>query len=70
MSDAILGAWVKTVFTAENGCYGAKRITAELKDQANQSPVNHKRVARIMRSLKLCRLHQETQGHHHCLGQN
>ena len=53
ISDAILGARVKTVFTAENGCYGAKRITAELKDQPGHEPVNHKRVARIMRELKL-----------------
>ena len=53
MSDAILGARVKTVFTAERGCYGAKRITAELKDQDDQTPVNHKRIARIMKSLKL-----------------
>jgi len=53
MSDAILGARVKTVFAAERGCYGAKRITAELKDQAGHGPVNHKRVARVMRELKL-----------------
>ncbi|ALP48798.1 transposase [Corynebacterium glutamicum] len=53
MSDAILGARVKAVFTTENGCYGAKRITAELKDQVDHDPVNHKRVARVMRSLKL-----------------
>ncbi|WJY92822.1 Integrase core domain protein [Corynebacterium faecale] len=53
ISDVMLGARVKTVFTAENGCYGAKRITAELKDQIGHDPVNHKRVARIMRSLKL-----------------
>lgn len=52
-SDAILGARVKAVFTDERGCYGAKRITAELKDQNDQTPVNHKRVARIMKSLKL-----------------
>lgn len=54
MSDAILGARVTTVFAAERGCYGAKRITAELKDQAGHDPVNHKRVARVMRELKLC----------------
>lgn len=53
ISDALLGARVKAVFTAEKGCYGAKRITAELKDQTGHEPVNHKRVARIMRSLKL-----------------
>ena len=53
ISDALLGARVKAVFTAEKGCYGAKRITAELKDQADHAPVNHKRVARVMRELKL-----------------
>ena len=53
MSDALLGARVKAVFTAEKGCYGAKRITAELKDQTGHEPVNHKRVARVMRELKL-----------------
>ena len=52
-NDAILGTRVRTVFMDERGCYGAKRITAELKDQDNQTPVNHKRVARIMKSLKL-----------------
>lgn len=53
VSDAILGARVKTVFTQERGCYGSKRITAELNDDSPGSPVNHKKVARIMRSLKL-----------------
>ncbi|APT95933.1 integrase [Corynebacterium stationis] len=53
ISDALPGARVKAVFTAEKGCYGAKRITAELKDQADHAPVNHKRVARVMRELKL-----------------
>ncbi|MFS0420723.1 IS3 family transposase [Corynebacterium striatum] len=54
LSDAILGARIKTVFTKERGCYGAKRITAELNNDSAAIPVNHKRVARIMRSLKLC----------------
>ncbi|WP_430517004.1 IS3 family transposase [Corynebacterium striatum] len=54
LSDAILGAQIKTVFTKERGCYGAKRITAELNNDSAGIPVNHKRVARIMRSLKLC----------------
>ncbi|STC68930.1 transposase [Corynebacterium pilosum] len=53
ISDALLGARVKTVFTAEHGCFWAKRITAELKDQTGHEPVNHKRVARVMRELKL-----------------
>jgi len=53
LNDAILGARVKTVFTTHSGCYGAKRIAAELKDQIDYDPVNHKRVARVMRELKL-----------------
>lgn len=53
LSDAILGARVKAVFTKERGCYGAKRITAELNDDLPDTPVNHKKIARIMRSLKL-----------------
>ncbi|ANE05233.1 integrase [Corynebacterium crudilactis] len=53
INDAILGARVTAVFTKERGCYGAKRITAELQDQVGHEPVNHKRVARVMKSLKL-----------------
>ena len=53
LSDAILGARGKAVFAAERGCYGSKRITAQLNDDSPGSPVNHKKVARIMRSLKL-----------------
>lgn len=53
LNDSLLGAQVKTVFTKERGCYGAKRITAELNDDSGGAPVNHKRVARIIRSLKL-----------------
>ncbi len=41
------------MFTRERGCYGAKRITAELNDDSTTSPGNPKKVARIMRSLKL-----------------
>lgn len=52
-SDAILCAKVKAVFAAEKGCYGAKRVTAELSDNPQNRPVNHKRVARVMRSMKL-----------------
>ena len=52
-SDAVLGAKVKAVFAAEKGCYGAKRVTAELNDNPKDRPVNYKRVARVMRSMKL-----------------
>ena len=54
ISDAILGAKIKSIFANERGCYGAKRITAELNDNLNTTtPVNHKRVARVMSSMKL-----------------
>lgn len=53
LNDAIVGARVKAVFAAERGCYGAKRITAEINDQPGDLKVNHKRIARIMRSLRL-----------------
>lgn len=53
ISDAVLGARIKAVFIKERGCYGSKRITVELNDDSATSPVNHKKVARIMRSLKL-----------------
>lgn len=54
LSDAVLGAKIKAIFTKERGCYGAKRITAELNDgPGTTTPVNHKRVARVMSSMKL-----------------
>ncbi|AGS36055.1 transposase (plasmid) [Corynebacterium maris DSM 45190] len=30
------------MFTKERGCYGSKRITAELNDDSPATPVNHK----------------------------
>ncbi|MFF1341689.1 IS3 family transposase [Streptomyces sp. NPDC058290] len=46
-----------------NGTYGAPRITAELRDKGER--INHKRVARIMRTigvegLRLRRRHRTT----------
>lgn len=51
--DKKLAARIKAVFNKEKGLYGAKRITAELNSQHNATPVNHKRVARIMKALGL-----------------
>ena len=56
-----MAARITVVFDAHDGCYGAKRVTAELNDlgdpgaaQAPSSPespvVNHKRVARLMKT--------------------
>ncbi len=61
LDDAAMAARITVVFDAHDGCYGAKRVTAELNDlgdpsaaQAPSSPespvVNHKRVARLMKT--------------------
>ena len=56
IDDAMLGAKVKAVFDEKDQLYGAKRIAAELtyNDAYNDNgPVNHKRIARIMKKLRL-----------------
>ncbi len=57
IDDALLAARITAVFDANNGCYGAKRITAGINDPddgasgaCSSAPVNHKRVARLMRA--------------------
>lgn len=50
-SDALLGTKISTVFAAEKGLYGAKRITAVLNAEASDRRTNHKRVGRIMKAL-------------------
>ncbi|UTA71255.1 MULTISPECIES: IS3 family transposase [Corynebacterium] len=52
-SDALIGARIKTIFDNEHGLYGAKRIAASLNDEADFPPINHKKVARIMKSMGL-----------------
>lgn len=56
IDDAMLGAKVKAVFEEKDQLYGAKRIAAELthNDAYNDNgPVNYKRIARIMKKLRL-----------------
>lgn len=60
VDDAVLGARFSAVFTAENGCYGAKRVTASINssddnavDGVAAQRVNHKRTARLMRQMGL-----------------
>jgi len=60
VADAVLGAQIKTTFNAENGCYGAKRVTATINSSDGNSAggvvvqrVNHKRTARLMRQMGL-----------------
>ncbi|MFR9858979.1 IS3 family transposase [Corynebacterium striatum] len=52
-SDALIGAQIKTIFDDEHGLYGAKRIAASLNDDTDFGPTNHKKVARIMKSMGL-----------------
>lgn len=49
--EAGLAARIRKVHQDSDGTYGAPRITAELRDEGER--VNHKRVARIMRSIGL-----------------
>ena len=52
-SDGLIGARIKTIFDDEHGLYGAKRIAASLNDDTDFGPINHKKVARIMKSMGL-----------------
>jgi len=50
-ADAALAARIRAVRAENDGTYGAPRITAELHDHG--VPVNHKRVARVMRRHRI-----------------
>ena len=63
-ADARLAARIRTVHQESDGTYGAPRITAELRETSGEA-VNHKRVARVMRSfgiegVRLRRRHRTT----------
>ena len=53
-SDGLIGARIATIFDDEHGLYGAKRIAASLKEDPVYTPVNHKKVARIMKCPRFC----------------
>ena len=63
-SDAVIGARITTIFDDEHGLYGAKRIAASLKEDTAYTPINHKKVARIMKSMGLQGLYQAPPMHH------
>jgi transposase InsO family protein len=46
-ADQALASRIRQVHAGSDGTYGAPRVTAELRDTGR--PVNHKRVARVMR---------------------
>lgn len=52
-SDGLLGVKIRSIFNDEHGLYGAKRIAASLKEDPAYTPVNHKKVARIMKTMGL-----------------
>ena len=52
-SDAVFGARITTIFDDEHGLYEAKRIAARLKADTSFGPINHKKVARIMKAMGL-----------------
>ncbi|SFL16133.1 Transposase InsO and inactivated derivatives [Streptomyces pini] len=49
--DAALAARIRAVHRESDGTYGVPRITAELREAGER--VNHKRIARVMRSINL-----------------
>ncbi|MFF9572219.1 IS3 family transposase [Streptomyces sp. NPDC014685] len=51
-ADDRLAARIRKAHKESDGTYGVPRITAELRDEGGQA-VNHKRVARIMRTIGL-----------------
>ncbi|MGW7201158.1 IS3 family transposase [Streptomyces chryseus] len=50
-ADARLAVRIRVVHRESDGTYGAPRITAELRESGER--VNHKKVARVMRSIDL-----------------
>ncbi|MFF8911392.1 IS3 family transposase [Streptomyces olivaceoviridis] len=50
-ADALLAARIRAVHRESDGTYGVPRITAELR--GNSERINHKRIARVMRSIGL-----------------
>jgi transposase InsO family protein len=55
-ADAKLAAKIRTVHRESDGTYGVPRITAELREDGMR--VNHKRVARLMRTIGIAGLRQ------------
>ena len=52
-SDSLTGVKIRSIFDDEHGLYGAKRIAAALKEDTACTPIDHKKVGRIMKSMGL-----------------
>jgi transposase InsO family protein len=50
-ADTALAAWIRAIQTRHDGTYGVPRVTAELR--AGGLPINHKKVARVMRRHRI-----------------
>lgn len=50
-SDGLIGVKIRSIFNDEHGLYGAERIAARLNDDTDLAPINHKKVARIMKAM-------------------
>jgi transposase InsO family protein len=55
-ADAALATRIKAIHAEFDGAYGAPRITAELRE-ADQAPINEKKVARVMRAFGIVGTH-------------
>ncbi|MBK4156989.1 IS3 family transposase [Corynebacterium macginleyi] len=64
-SDGLIGARIKATFDDEHGLYGAKRIAASLNSDRDFGPINHKKVARLMKSMGLQRLYHTSPMYNH-----
>lgn len=64
-SDGLLGVKIRSIFNDEHGLYGAKRIASSLNDDTDLGPINHKKVARIMKSMGLQRLYETAAMHYY-----
>lgn len=64
-SDGLIGIKIRSIFNDEHGLYGAKRIAATLKEDTAYTPVNHKKVARLMKAMGLQKLEHTASMHHH-----
>ena len=52
-SNTLIGARVTAIFDNEHGLYGVKYIAVSLNDDTDLAPINHKKVARIMKDMGL-----------------
>ena len=50
-SDGLIGVKIRSIFNDEHGLYGAERIAGRLNDDTDLAPINHKKVARIMKAM-------------------